>query len=402
MMEKLLSQIIADQVDVLLPDVIAWRRHLHQHPELSFQEKETAGFVSKRLTEMGIPHETGIGGFGIRAVLRGAADMESTRVVALRADMDALPIDELSDVFYRSQHEGVMHACGHDVHTANLLGVAKLARNLQHLWSGTLVFLFQPAEERLPGGASLMIRDGALKNPVPDAILGLHVYPQLPAGHVGMRSGQYMASADELYLTIKGSGGHGALPQLTVDPIWVSAQILTALQSVISRRRDPLTPSVLTFGKIASKGGSTNVIPDEVYLEGTFRAMDEIWRSKAHEEMTRICNMTAGAHGAEAILRIDKGYPVLINDEQVTEKVNNSAKTCLGEAFVHALERRMTAEDFAYYSQEIPACFFRLGTAGSDGSRQAPLHTPYFDVDESCFSTGMKVMLTSALDLLQS
>jgi amidohydrolase len=402
MMEKTLSQLIVEQVEVLMPDVIAWRRHLHQNPELSFQEKETARFVSGCLTEMDIPHETGLGGFGIRAVLRGEADSDCTRVVALRADMDALPIHELSEVSYRSQHEGVMHACGHDVHTANLLGVARLARSLRHLWSGTLVFLFQPAEERLPGGASLMIRDGALKNPVPDAILGLHVYPQLPAGHVGMRPGQYMASTDELYLTIKGSGGHGALPHLTVDPIWVSAQILTALQSVISRRRDPLAPSVLTFGKIASKGGSTNVIPDEVYMEGTFRAMDEIWRSKAHEEMTRICALTAEAHGAEAILRIEKGYPVLINDEQVTEKVSASAKTCLGDSFVHALERRMTAEDFAYYSQEIPACFFRLGTAGSDGTRQAPLHTPYFDVDESCFGTGMNVMFTAALDLLRS
>lgn len=402
MMENSLSRLIAEQVEVLLPEVIAWRRHLHQHPELSFQEKETAGFASGCLTEMDIPHDTGIGGFGIRAVLRGAADFGNNRVVALRADMDALPIQELSDVSYRSEQEGVMHACGHDVHTANLLGVAKLARNLQHLWSGTLVLLFQPAEERLPGGASLMIRDGALKNPTPDAILGLHVYPQLPVGHVGMRPGQYMASADELYLTIKGSGGHGALPQMTVDPIWVSAQILTALQSVISRRRDPLAPGVLTFGKIASKGGSTNVIPDEVYLEGTFRAMDEIWRSKAHEEMTRICALTAEAHSAEAILRIEKGYPVLMNDEQVTAKVNASAKTCLGDAFVHTLERRMTAEDFSYYSQEIPACFFRLGTAGSDGSKQAPLHTPYFDVDESCFETGMKVMFTAALDLLRS
>jgi amidohydrolase len=391
---------LSDALEQVLPHVIAWRRHIHKHPELSFQEAETALFVQKVLKQYDIDFQSGIGGHGVKAVVTGKKSGGHQKAIALRADMDALPIEELSDVSYRSCRQGVMHACGHDVHTANLLGVAALAKSLEDYWSGTMIFLFQPAEERLPGGASLMIKDGVLENPTPAAILGLHVYPQLPAGHVGMRAGEYMASADELYLTIRGKGGHGAMPHLAVDPIWVSAQVLTAVQSLISRRKNPLSPSVLTFGKIASLGGSTNVIPDEVYMEGTFRAMDEAWRAQAHTELLQICLNTAAAYGAEADLRIEKGYPVLVNDNDVTAEIRASAQRVLGEHFVHELDKRMTAEDFSYYSQKIPACFFRLGTAGKNGLFQSPLHTPYFDVDESCFETGMVVMLTAAMDFL--
>ncbi len=399
-MEDSLRLLLSSALQQVLPNVIAWRRHIHQHPELSFQEVETALFVQKVLKQYDIDFQSGIGGHGIKAVVVGKKSGGHQKSVALRADMDALPIEELSDVPYRSCRQGVMHACGHDVHTANLLGVAALAKSLEDSWSGTMIFIFQPAEERLPGGASLMIDEGVLQNPTPAAILGLHVYPQLPVGHVGMRAGEYMASTDELYLTIRGKGGHGALPHLAVDPIWITAQVLTAVQSLISRRNNPFSPSVLTFGKINSRGGSTNVIPDEVCLEGTFRAMDETWRAQAHAELLQICVNTAAAHGAEADLRIEKGYPVLVNNDEVTDNVRKSAQRALGEQYVHELDKRMTAEDFAYYSQKIPACFFRLGTAGKNGSFQSPLHTPYFDVDESCFETGLVVMLTAAMDYL--
>jgi amidohydrolase len=391
---------IRELTNTIYPKVVDWRRHLHQFPELSFQESETADYVAMQLRDMGIAFEQGIGGHGIKASLHGSAGGGKT--VALRADMDALPIQELSDIPYKSKRDGVMHACGHDVHTANLLGTIWVLNQLKSKLKGTFIFIFQPAEERLPGGAALMIADGVLKNPKPDAILGLHVYPQMQAGSIGMRPGPYMASADEIYLTVKGSGGHGALPHLGVDPIWVTAQIITAAQGLISRLKDPVAPGVLTFGKLQSKGGSTNVIPDEVYLEGTFRAMNESWRMKAHELLRNLITQTAAAHGAQVDLKIDKGYPVLVNDEHCTQSVWQSCANAIGDENVAHLDIRMTAEDFAYYSHEIPSCFYRLGTAAADGTKRAALHTPYFDIDEKALQTGILTMTSAAISLSES
>lgn len=385
-------------IEYIFPKVVTWRRDFHRFPELSFEERETSEYISRCLDEMGIPYENKIGGFGIKAVIEGVS---GSKVIALRADMDALPIQELSEHAYKSSHEGKMHACGHDVHMANLLGTAWILQKLKDRWPGKVVLIFQPAEERLPGGASLMIRDGILDNPKPDAILGLHVYPQLVAGHVGLKPGRYMASADEIYIKVKGKGGHGALPQLAVDPILVSSHLVIALQSLISRSKDPISPGVLTIGKIVSKGGSTNIIPDEVYMEGTFRAMDEQWRTQAHHIIQRLVHQIAEAMGALVDLEIKKGYPVLYNDPQLSSIVHSSLQKALGSEYVHNLDERMTAEDFAWYSHQIPACFYRLGTAAADGSRAHSLHTPYFDIDESALKIGMKTMCIASLSFLQ-
>ncbi|MCB0624240.1 MAG: amidohydrolase, partial [Saprospiraceae bacterium] len=277
-------------------EIVAVRRHLHAHPELSYQEEETSRFVAAKLGEWGISHQTGVAGHGIVGEIRGGKG--AGRVIALRADMDALPIQEANDVPYRSQNPGVMHACGHDVHTASLLGAARILQSLSAEWSGVVKLLFQPAEERLPGGAKLMIEAGVLENPVPELIIGQHVHPPLAAGRVGLRPGRYMASADELYLTVKGRGGHGALPHDCVDPILVASHLIVALQQLVSRRSDPTIPSVLTIGKIESEGGSTNVIPNAVHMMGTFRTMDEQWRAEAHELMERLVDGLVRSMGA--------------------------------------------------------------------------------------------------------
>lgn len=375
------------------PAVVEWRRHLHMHPELSFEEEQTAAYVCRVLDELGIPYISGVAGHGIVATISGQ-DPEH-RMVALRADMDALPIQEVSDVPYRSVHDGVMHACGHDVHTASLLGAAALLQRTRTEWSGSFRLLFQPAEEKFPGGASLMIDAGVLDDPRVACILGLHVYPQMEAGRIGMRAGNYMASADEIYMTVRGRGGHAALPQYTVDPIVITAQLVTALQTMVSRRSDPTVPSVLTFGKIWSDGGATNVIPDEVHLEGTFRTMHESWRDQAHQEIRSLAEGLAQSMGGEVRLHIDKGYPVLYNDPELTDKMMQLSRSYMGEESVEELPIRMTAEDFAYYSHEIPACFFRIGTSNLHKGIGALLHTPRFDVDESCLlhSTGLTAWL---------
>jgi amidohydrolase len=396
-----LNQVVSKHVRESFEQVVAWRRHLHRNPELSFQEKQTSEFVCAKLTELGVTFEKNVGGYGVVGVIEGGGG--KGKLIALRADMDALPIQEENSADYCSTNPGVMHACGHDVHTANLLGVASVLQKIRSHFSGTIMLIFQPAEERLPGGASIMIKEGLFDKMQPDAIIGLHVFPQLPVGHVGMREGEYMASTDELYLTVKGKGGHGALPQDCIDPLVITAQIITAIQSITSRSSNPAIPTVLTFGKIQSKGGSTNIIPDEIYLEGTFRSMDEAWRSKAHKLLKELIEGTANAMGGSAELRIEKGYPVLKNNPELTQNVFGACEVILGTDHVHELDIRMTAEDFAYYSQIIPACFYRLGTglADSNGKPKA-LHTATFDVDETCLLTGMTTMVGSVLKLLHS
>ncbi|MCB9278729.1 MAG: amidohydrolase [Lewinellaceae bacterium] len=380
-------------------DILAIRRHLHQFPELSFQENETSKFVCQQLAEWGIPYQAGIGGTGIVAMIRGGRS--GGAVTALRADLDALPIQEANDKPYRSRNDGVMHACGHDVHTSSLLGAARILHRLRDQLRGDVKLIFQPGEEKNPGGASILIKEGVLENPRPATIFGQHVYPSLETGKVGFRAGQYMASADELYLTVTGKGGHGAMPQDCVDPITVSAQIITAVQQLVSRNSDPILPVVLTFGYIASNGGATNVIPDSVRLKGTFRTMDEKWRREAHVRIRKLVEGIAEAMGAKADLHIDVGYPCLQNDEVLTARTEEYARRYLGPENVVELPIRMTSEDFAYYSHEIPACFYRLGTGNIAKGITSPVHSNTFDIDEPALETGMGLMAWIAASELE-
>jgi amidohydrolase len=371
--------------------VVANRRHLHSHPELSFHEVETSAFVARKLEELGLEYHK-MADTGLVAMIKG--DKPSNSVVALRADMDALPILEANDVPYRSQNNGVMHACGHDVHTSSLLGTAQILTRLKSEFGGTIKLIFQPAEEKLPGGASLMIKEGVLENPKPQAVIGQHVMPLIDAGKVGFRAGKYMASADELYVTVRGKGGHAAQPQQNVDPVMITAYILTALQQVVSRFADPKNPSVLSFGKIIANG-ATNVIPNEVYLEGTFRTMDEKWRADAHIRMKKMAEGIAESMGGSCEFNIMKGYPFLVNEEKLTASTRGHAEDYLGKENVLDLDIWMAAEDFAFYSQQADSCFYRLGTRNESRGIVSSVHTPTFDVEESALelSTGLMAYL---------
>lgn len=372
-------------------EVVYNRRHLHSHPELSFHEVETSAFIGKKLDELGLTYHR-LADNGLVALIKG--EKPSDQVVALRADIDALPILEANDVPYRSQNTGVMHACGHDAHTSSLLGTAKILNELKSEFGGTVKLIFQPAEEKLPGGASLMIKEGVLENPKPQAVLGQHVMPLIDAGKVGFRAGKYMASADEIYVTVRGKGGHAAQPQQNIDPVMITAHILTALQQVVSRFADPKNPSVLSFGKVIANG-ATNVIPNEVYLEGTFRTMDEKWRADAHIKMKKMAEGIAESMGGSCEFNIMKGYPFLVNEEKLTQATRGHAEDYLGKENVLDLDIWMAAEDFAFYSQVADSCFYRLGTRNESRGITSSVHTPTFDVEESALgiSTGLMAYL---------
>ncbi len=387
---------IQGYAQALLPKLVMIRQHLHKHPELSFEEVQTMNYVAAQLDDLGIPYEKGIAGTGIVALIEGP---ESGKCIALRADMDALPIAEQNEVPYKSLHEGVMHACGHDVHTTCLLGAAEILWQNRSALKGTVKLIFQPGEEQSPGGASLMIEAGVLKKPVPDAIIGLHVFPELPSGYLGFRAGQYMASADEIHITIKGKGGHAALPQSTVDPIVIAANIIVQLQQIVSRRSHPLTPTVLSFGHI-NGGHVTNVIPEEVTLKGTLRTFDESWRKEAVRLIHEVVNHNCAAWGATAVIDSPPGYPCLYNDEALTASVKGYAEEYLGADYIKPLAMRMTAEDFSFYTQEIPGCFFRLGTNKDNKEYMVPVHNPHFDIDEAALVTGAGTMAWAALSYL--
>ncbi len=381
-------------------NLIEIRRHLHKYPELSFHEKKTAAYISDTLTAWDIPHASNIAGHGIVVLLKGAIQGEA--VVALRADIDALPIMEANTTDYVSQHEGVMHACGHDVHTTALLGALKILKDHTSHWAGTVKAFFQPAEEKLPGGASLMIEEGVLENPKPTAIFGQHVHPPLSVGKVGVRPGMYMASADEIYLTIHGKGGHAALPHELNDPIVTAAQVILQLQQITSRHADPTIPTVLSFGKLESKGGATNVITSEVKITGTFRTMNEAWRSKAHRRIEGIIKSVCEANACTYDLNIMKGYPFLMNDAEVSRRFKVYAIEYLGAENVVDLPIRMTSEDFAFYSQKVPACFYRLGTGNIGKGITSPVHSDTFDVDEDCLPLASGLMAWNAIQELKN
>ncbi len=392
MLKERIQQLAASVLD----ETIQTRRHLHAHPELSFHEHETVAFVAAKLDELGIAYQP-MANTGLVALIKG--DKPSDQVVALRADMDALPIEEANEVSYKSTKPGVMHACGHDAHTASLLGTASILNQLKSEFGGTVKLIFQPAEEVLPGGASLMIKEGVLENPKPQAIFGQHVMPLIDAGKVGFRSGKYMASTDELYVTVKGKGGHGAQPQQNIDPVLISAHILVALQQIVSRAADPKLPSVLSFGKVIANG-ATNVIPNEVKLEGTFRTLDEQWRAEAHVKMKKMAEGIAESMGGSCEFEIRKGYPFLVNEEKLTEQAKAYAEDYLGKENVLELDIWMAAEDFAYYSQVADACFYRLGTRNEAKGITSSVHTPKFDIDEQAFAISTGLMAYLALKRL--
>ena len=379
-------------------DVVSYRRHLHQNPELSFKEFNTQKFVEEKLNSFGIKNVKRIANTGLLAIVEGKNP--SKKVIALRADMDALPIQETNNTDYKSQVAGVMHACGHDVHTSSLLGVARILNDLKNDFEGTIKLIFQPGEEKLPGGASLMIKEGVLKNPEPVSVIGQHVMPQIKAGKIGIRKGLYMASTDEIYVTVKGKGGHGAMPHMGVDPVMITAQILVALQQIVSRVAKPSIPSVLSFGKVIANG-ATNVIPDEVTLEGTFRTLDEIWRDEAHKRMKKMAEGIAESMGGSCDFNIVRGYPFLVNDEELTDRVRAFTEEYLGKENVEELEIWMAAEDFAFYSHEAPACFYRLGVRNEERGITSSVHTSTFDIDESALETGMGLMTWMALKELE-
>lgn len=384
----MLQQKIKDLAKQYASEFIEVRHHLHAHPELSYQEFETSKFVQAKLTEFNIPFEVKAT-TGVIGLIKGRNP--DSRIVALRADMDALPINEQNDIPYKSLNKGVMHACGHDVHTTCLLGAAKILNETQNDWQGTVKLIFQPGEEKNPGGASLLIKEGVLQNPKPEAIFALHVNPQLEVGKLSFRSGKVMASADEIYITIKSKGGHAAAPQLTVDTILVASHLIVALQQVVSRNNNPLLPSVLSITSVQG-GYTTNVIPSEVKLMGTFRAMDEGWRFKAHDIIRKLSTGLVHSMGAEIDLHIDVGYPTVYNNEQLNEAAKRIAEQYMGAPNVEETEIRMGAEDFGYYSQQIPGCFFRLGTGNKTKEITAGVHTPHFNIDEDAIEIGMGIM----------
>ncbi|QZE13483.1 amidohydrolase [Halosquirtibacter laminarini] len=363
------------------------RRHIHKNPELSFEEHKTAQFVQDKLNELNISFTSGHVKTGVVGHITGKVPGKG-KTVALRADMDALPIQESNSSSYCSINDGVMHACGHDVHTASLLGAAKIIKQLEDSFSGTIVLIFQPGEEEHPGGAKLLLEEGVLQKFSPDIILGQHVLPEMEVGHVGFRSGMYMASGDEIHFKVKGKGGHGALPHKITDTVLTTAHVITSLQQIVSRNAPATIPTVLSFGKVIADG-ATNIIPNEVTVAGTFRTMDETWRAEAKRRMVEIGNGVASSMGAKIEMDIKHGYPVLHNDEKVTQRAKQYATELLGEVNVEEMDLRMTCEDFAYYSLSYPVCFMRFGVRAKGEEPKGGLHTPKFDIDENALKTSM-------------
>jgi amidohydrolase len=390
-----LKQLIKSLTKENLEKTINHRRYIHQNPELSFEEKETSAYVSAQLKEMDIPYKTGIAGTGILATIRGNGP---GKTVALRADMDALPIQEETGLPFASQNKGVMHACGHDAHTAALLGAGQILNQLKNKWSGTVLLLFQPGEEKFPGGASLLLKEGALEDPKPDLVIGQHILPDMPAGHVGFKPGMYMASGDEVYLTVKGKGGHAALPHTLNDNILIASNIIVSLQQIVARMVPANIPTVLSFGRIEGLG-ATNIIPEKVEIAGTLRTMNEEWRTKIKDKISEMASGIAKSMGAECIVDIKDGYPVVHNHEQFTKDALNLAKVYAGKDSVEEMDIRMTAEDFGYYTHRFPSIFYRFGVA-QPAKPTGSLHTPGLNINEDGLETATGMLSWLAVNFL--
>lgn len=378
-------------------DVIRMRRHLHANPELSYNEFKTSKFVADTLRSFGLEPVEGIAGTGVVALIEGKNPGKKT--IALRADMDALPIVEANNVAYKSTNAGVMHACGHDVHTSSLLGTAKILVGVKDQFEGTVKLIFQPGEEKNPGGASMMIKEGVLENPRPASIIGQHVMPLVPVGKIGFREGMYMASSDEIYIKVIGKGGHGATPELTIDPVLIASHIIVALQQVISRNASPKQPTVLTFGRIYGDG-ATNIIPNEVNIAGTFRALNEEWRENGLKKIIKMAESIADGMGGRCEIELSRGYPYLENNPELTRRIRKAAEEYVGKENVVDIDLTLGSEDFAYYSHQVPASFYRLGTRNESKGITSYVHTPTFDIDEDALKIGPGVMAWMSLSEL--
>jgi amidohydrolase len=395
---KEIKEILFKNSDRFLEEIINIRRHLHRNPERSFEEKNTSAYIRELLDKWNVTYTYPFVEHGILASIEGS---DSGPVIALRTDMDALPITEQTNLEFASENEGVMHACGHDIHMACMLGAIRILNEMKEHINGKVLFIFQPGEEQLPGGAKLMLEEGLFDKITPDMIIAQHVLPEMEAGTVGFRSGAYMASSDEIYITVKGKGGHAALPENINDPILMASHILISLQQEINRKSPKSVPTVLAFGKVTANG-AMNVIPDEVRLEGTFRTMDEAWRKKAHGLIGQITAGIAGAMGGTVDLEIRPGYPALKNDPDLTTKARELAAVLLGNEKVTDMDIRMTAEDFAWYSLKYPSMMYRLGVKSPESDKVAPLHSGKFVADERALKTGMSTLAWLAIQLLQT
>lgn len=391
-----LKELIKKRSEQLFEKVKAYREHIHANPELSYEEHETMAFVSKKLTELGIEHTSGIGKTGVVGIIRGDQHSDSDEAIGLRADLDALPILEDTGLSFSSKTEGVMHACGHDVHTSILLGAAEIINDYRNELNSPVKLIFQPGEEKNPGGATYMIEDGVLENPKVKKLHALHVFPDMEVGKVGFKEGIYMASCDEIYITINGKGGHGATPHQCIDPIVIGANIITSIQTIVSRKCDPKIPCVLSFGHFEALG-ATNVIPSSAHLKGTFRTMNEEWRAEALSLIQSTIEEIAKSFGGTAEVTISKGYPYLENDPNVTSEVREKAIEMFGQENVEELPIRLTAEDFSYYSQIAPVCFFRLGVRNESKGITYGVHHPKFNIDDDALKIGMEIISSSVL-----
>jgi amidohydrolase len=395
-MKHKLNSILLNKIETIYPRIVSYREYLHQHPELSFQEFRTMEFVADKLAQLGIPFQKDVAGTGIVGLIKASHHIENQNCIGLRADLDALPIQEENDVHYKSVNAGIMHACGHDVHTAVLLGAAEILNEIKDELLQPIKLIFQPGEETNPGGASLMIKAGVLENPKVERMYGLHVFPEFEAGHLGLRSGLYMASSDEIHVSIQGIGGHGALPEKCVNPLMIGASFVIQAKELLESICPKEIPHVLTFGRFEALG-STNVVPSTCEIKGTFRTMNEEWRALAHEKLIELANKISSDYNGSIKLTISKGYPFLKNDEQLTASLKKCFEMNFGIDFVHELPIRMTAEDFAFYSQKIPVVFFRLGVANNKKGINYGVHHPKFDIDQNAIKTGIHAMVLAGL-----
>jgi amidohydrolase len=399
-----LKQKIKKLAEKYSKEIIQIRRYIHQNPELSGEEYKTSDYIASKLKEYGIQYKQGIAKTGIVGLIKGIEQRTTNneqRVVALRADMDALQIEEKNNVQYKSKNKGVMHACGHDVHMACLLGAAKILNELKNEFKGTVKLIFQPSEEKYPGGAIQMIKEGVLEKPKPDVVIAQHTLPELEAGKIGLKNGMFMASTDEVFLTVKGKGGHAATPHKNIDAILIASHIIIALQQIVSRNANPIFPTVLSFGRIHGDG-RTNIMPDEVKIEGIVRTFNDDWRKEIHDKINKISKSVAESMGGSCDVFIDKGYPFLVNEDELTNRIRTNAGDYLGKKNVEELEMRMTAEDFAYFAQKVPSCFYRLGVGNKAKGITSNLHTSTFNVDEKSIETGMGLMAWVAINELQT
>lgn len=395
-MKVLVNQVLRKEAEAVADKVRQYREHIHRYPELSYQEHQTMAYVSEQLAKIGIPHETGVAGTGVVGLIRGAHHTEEQSCIGLRSELDALPILEQTGAPYSSCHDGIMHACGHDVHTSILLGAAEILWKYRDELAHPVKLIFQPGEEKNPGGASLMLEAGVLQSPPVHELFALHVFPEMEVEKLGFKPGLYMASCDEIYITINGKGGHGATPHQTIDPIAIGAQLIVGLQQVVSRKCDPKIPCVLSFGHFEALG-ATNVIPEKAILKGTFRTMNEVWRAEALDLIAKNVHATCEAFGATVDLEISKGYPFLHNDEVLTAKFTQVAQDYFGAERIEELPIRLTSEDFSFYAQEIPVCFFRLGVRNEEAGLVFGVHHPKFNIDNRALAVGVEAMCLAAL-----